>query len=206
MTSEASAEYQTLRKENPELKRANEILKTASAFFAPAERDRRCGDRHLHRGLSGPFRGRADLPGALRSRDADRPIHLLRPPGPAGLGPGLDRRPHARLAEDLNPRVRGWINYYGAFYRFELSFLVLRINAHPIRWAMHKFNRLKGKPTRAWAWLNAVIQREPRLFAHWWLVSTPSGRPLVAGWRETVISGSESRRETVTSGSESSRG
>jgi hypothetical protein len=27
------------------------------------------------------------------------------------------------LAEDINPHVRGWINYYGAFYRSELHSL-----------------------------------------------------------------------------------
>ena len=47
------------------------------------------------------------------------------------------------LAEDINPQVRGWINYYGAFYRSELNFLVQRINEHLVRWAMHKFKRLK---------------------------------------------------------------
>jgi len=36
-----SAELKALRKENAELRRANEILKTASAFFAAAEVDRR---------------------------------------------------------------------------------------------------------------------------------------------------------------------
>lgn len=36
-----AAELATLRKENAELRRANEILKTASAFFAAAEVDRR---------------------------------------------------------------------------------------------------------------------------------------------------------------------
>lgn len=35
------AELAALRKENAELRRANEILKTASAFFAAAEVDRR---------------------------------------------------------------------------------------------------------------------------------------------------------------------
>ena len=35
------AELARLRKENAELRRANEILKTASAFFAQAELDRR---------------------------------------------------------------------------------------------------------------------------------------------------------------------
>ncbi len=55
------------------------------------------------------------------------------------------------LAEDINPQVRGWVNYYGAFYRSELGFLARRINEHLVRWAMHKFKRLKGKPTEAWA-------------------------------------------------------
>ena len=43
MTTEASEELKRLRKENAELRRANEILKTASAFFAAAEVDRRLG-------------------------------------------------------------------------------------------------------------------------------------------------------------------
>jgi len=41
LTSEESAEIRSLRRENGELRRANEILKTASAFFAQAELDRR---------------------------------------------------------------------------------------------------------------------------------------------------------------------
>jgi transposase len=36
-----AAELRRLRQENAELRRANEILKTASAFFAQAELDRR---------------------------------------------------------------------------------------------------------------------------------------------------------------------
>lgn len=85
------------------------------------------------------------------------------------------------LAEEINPQVRGWIGYYGAFYRSELGFLAKRINEHLVRWAMHKFKRLRRKPARAWAWLHAVQQREPRLFAHWWLVSSTQGRPVGAG-------------------------
>ncbi len=40
-TSDDVAELARLRRENAELRRANEILKTASAFFAQAELDRR---------------------------------------------------------------------------------------------------------------------------------------------------------------------
>ena len=40
MTSDDRARLKALEKENKELRRANEILKTASAFFAAAELDR----------------------------------------------------------------------------------------------------------------------------------------------------------------------
>lgn len=39
--AEQDCELASLRKENAELRRANDILKTASAFFAAAEGDRR---------------------------------------------------------------------------------------------------------------------------------------------------------------------
>lgn len=41
VSSDAADELTRLRRENAELRRANEILKTASAFFAAAELDRR---------------------------------------------------------------------------------------------------------------------------------------------------------------------
>jgi len=84
------------------------------------------------------------------------------------------------LAEDINPHVRGWINYYGVFYRSELYSLARRIDEHLVRWAMHKFKRLRGKPSRAWDWVAAARQRQPKLFAHWHLVSLTRGRPVGA--------------------------
>ena len=84
------------------------------------------------------------------------------------------------LAEDINPQVRGWINYCGAFYRSRLHRIALRIDQHLVRWAMQKFERLRGKVTQAWTWLKAVRQRQPRLFAHWALISQANGRPVGA--------------------------
>jgi RNA-directed DNA polymerase len=81
------------------------------------------------------------------------------------------------IAAEINPQVRGWIGYYGAFYRSELHFLAYRIDQHLVRWARHKFKRLRYSPVRAWAWLAAVKQREPGLFAHWPGVPPPNGRP-----------------------------
>jgi RNA-directed DNA polymerase len=86
----------------------------------------------------------------------------------------------AGLAEAMNPQVRGWLSYYGAFYRSELNTFADRIDEHLVRWAMHKFKRLRGKPNRAREWLSAVHRRQPRLFAHWYLLRAPTGRPVGA--------------------------
>jgi group II intron reverse transcriptase/maturase len=70
------------------------------------------------------------------------------------------------LAEWMNPIVRGWMNYYGEFNRFEMYSLLQRINTYLMRWARKKFKRL-----RTWkrfkAWWQGLVEREPEMFAHW---------------------------------------
>jgi hypothetical protein len=84
------------------------------------------------------------------------------------------------LAEEINPQIRGWISYYGAFYRSELYSLARHIDQHLLRWAMQKFKRLRGKRAQARAWLETVRQHRPRLFAHWHLVAFTASRPVGA--------------------------
>ena len=85
------------------------------------------------------------------------------------------------LAEEINPQVRGWINYYGAFYRSELYFLAKRIDEHLVRSAMQKFKRFRGKYLRAVEWLQRVFRHQPDLFAHWKLVAFTVRRTVGAG-------------------------
>jgi RNA-directed DNA polymerase len=84
------------------------------------------------------------------------------------------------LAWEINAQVRGWINYYGAFYRSELFFLARRIDEHIVRWAKHKFKRLRRRTLAAWAELVVARQRQPQLFAHWHLIALPNNRPVGA--------------------------
>ncbi len=70
------------------------------------------------------------------------------------------------LAEWLNPVIRGWMNYYGKFYRTEMFALLRRINTYIVRWARRKFKRLRAFK-RAKRWWNGLLQREPQLFVHW---------------------------------------
>ncbi|MET8439124.1 group II intron reverse transcriptase/maturase [Streptomyces sp900116325] len=77
------------------------------------------------------------------------------------------------LARLVNPVVRGWMQYYGAFYRSALYPLLGRINAYLMRWIRKKYKRLRGRKKAQDAW-NATVERRPRFFAHWaWVPSVP---------------------------------
>ena len=71
------------------------------------------------------------------------------------------------LAPAIEAEVRGWINYYGRFYRSELVRLLRRINDYLIRWARMKYKRLRRYLAKARRFLADVYRREPDLFAHW---------------------------------------
>jgi RNA-directed DNA polymerase len=74
------------------------------------------------------------------------------------------------LARLVNPVVRGWMQYYGAFYRSALYPLLARINAYLMRWSRNKYKRLRGRKRAQAQWEQAVKLR-PRFFAHWAWVS-----------------------------------
>jgi len=74
------------------------------------------------------------------------------------------------LACMWNPVLRGWINYYGRFYKSALHPVFRQLNRTLTRWASRKYKRLRGHQRRAEHWLGGVARREPSLFAHWQLL------------------------------------
>ena len=74
------------------------------------------------------------------------------------------------LARMWNPVLRGWIQYYGRFYRSALYPVFRHLNDLLVRWAMRKYKRLRHHRRRAEHRLGGMAQREPRLFAHWHLL------------------------------------
>ncbi|GAB3832111.1 hypothetical protein GCM10027610_081270 [Dactylosporangium cerinum] len=84
------------------------------------------------------------------------------------------------LARQINPIVRGWINYYGRFYKSELVYVLKRIDHYLMRWATQKFKRLRRRPGRAWERLRVIASRYPKLFAHWQFGVRPQDRVMGA--------------------------
>jgi len=71
------------------------------------------------------------------------------------------------LAESFNPVLRGWINYYGSYYKSSLASVFQQLDFALVRWAKRKYKRRKGSLTRAREWVKRLARRQPRLFAHW---------------------------------------
>jgi RNA-directed DNA polymerase len=71
------------------------------------------------------------------------------------------------LAEEVNPVLRGWLNYFTVFYSSAVIPIGKRMDRHLVRWARRKYKRLERSQKRAQAWLRGVRKRSPDLFAHW---------------------------------------
>jgi len=72
----------------------------------------------------------------------------------------------ADLARLVNPVVRGWMAYYGAFYRTALYPVLYRINNYLLRWIMKKCKKL-ATWRKAIKSLADAAHKHPRYFAHW---------------------------------------
>ncbi len=71
------------------------------------------------------------------------------------------------IAKEINPQVRGWMNYYGAYYRSAMSPILRQVELRIAGWAMRKYKKLKRKLVSATRWLRTIWRRKPKLFAHW---------------------------------------
>ena len=78
------------------------------------------------------------------------------------------------LARMYNPIIRGWINYYGSYYKSALYRVFHQLACSLIRWVMKKYKKFRGCVRRANYWLGRIAIREPNLFAHWQLGMRPA--------------------------------
>ena len=71
------------------------------------------------------------------------------------------------IAQLLNPKIRGWINYYSKFYPTVLTALYKYIDDRICRWAKKKFKSLRKQIKASFKWLKTIYSRNQTLFEHW---------------------------------------
>lgn len=71
------------------------------------------------------------------------------------------------IVSEVNPVVRGWMNYYGKYCMHSMKGIMDDFNLMLSRWAKAKYKRFKRKPVYlALKWLGGIAKREP-MFYHW---------------------------------------
>ena len=78
------------------------------------------------------------------------------------------------LARMFNPVLRGWINYYGCFYKSAMYPTLRHMDHALVHWVRRKYKRFNRHRRRAEHWLGRVARREPKLFAHWQMGIKPA--------------------------------
>jgi RNA-directed DNA polymerase len=71
------------------------------------------------------------------------------------------------LAQMINPKLRGWCNYYGRFIPSALRPIERYVGQSLVRWACRKYRKLRYHRSRAWEWLLQALNRQPDLLALW---------------------------------------
>lgn len=71
------------------------------------------------------------------------------------------------LSHMFNPVIRGWVNYYGHFYKSEMYKVLRHINRALIHWVRRKYKKFTRHRRRAERYLGRIARNEPQLFVHW---------------------------------------
>jgi group II intron reverse transcriptase/maturase len=77
------------------------------------------------------------------------------------------------LARLINPSVRGWLNYYGRFYRSKLVQVLRHLNRALAAWAQRKYKRFRRRERAAVHWLGRIARRDKSLLVLWQLGVVP---------------------------------
>ena len=78
------------------------------------------------------------------------------------------------IARFVNPYVRGWVNYYGRYYRSALYPVLRHLERALVYWVRRKFKRFARHQRKATHWLGRVARREPNLFHSWQIGIKPA--------------------------------
>ena len=78
------------------------------------------------------------------------------------------------LARLVNPRIRGWMHYYGRFYRSRCVQTLRYLDEELVRWVLRKKKRFRRKERAATHWLGRIARRDPNSFVHWQLGCKPA--------------------------------
>ena len=73
----------------------------------------------------------------------------------------------SHIAKVFNPKIMGWINYYGKFRIHKLMRIFRIFHWRLIKWAVKKYKRFGRSMHKGGRWLRDLAHSYPGLFVHW---------------------------------------
>ena len=84
--------------------------------------------------------------------------------------------PLKRLAEIMNPVIRGWANYFSKYFASEARKVLDYVNLSLVRWIMYRNKSVKKSYAKAFRNLVRIAKGDPDLFYHWQIGIRPTMR------------------------------
>jgi hypothetical protein len=77
------------------------------------------------------------------------------------------------LARLVNPAVRGWMSYYGRYYRSKCVQVLRHLNEALAAWVRRKYKRFRRRERASVRWLGCIARRDKNIFVLWQLGVVP---------------------------------
>lgn len=71
------------------------------------------------------------------------------------------------IAEKLNPKLRGWINYYGKHGGHDIRSLFRGLDHRLMKWLLKRYKKLKGRKKVGYKVLKRIRREYPNILEHW---------------------------------------
>ncbi len=73
----------------------------------------------------------------------------------------------SEIGERLNPKLRGWVNYYGKFGKYELRRVFRNLDHRLVKWVMKRYKNLRGRIRRGYNAIKKIKGLYPNILEHW---------------------------------------
>jgi Retron-type reverse transcriptase len=81
-----------------------------------------------------------------------------------------------RLAELMNPVIRGWSEYFGQYTASKMRETLAHVDLILLKWVRRRFKRMRKSKKEAYKFLRDLSRENPEMFHHWQLGIRPTMR------------------------------
>lgn len=71
------------------------------------------------------------------------------------------------MARRLNPKLRGWLHYYGKYKGYKMRCVLYFLDKQVAHWMRKRYKRVKRSFKKGYSMLGRIYREKSQLFYHW---------------------------------------